>query len=119
MFSEFPTLQKLIVESARNLNQKDGQTLYNIELIDDEEDIKILICNFIKENISYEPQASDFQKLFYEYDNLFNKHNYFDFDSDTDFTDYVVVIRAVGRKWVEMNLPDKIDLKYYYKLYFN
>ena len=38
----FSDLQKLIIETARNLNQEAGQTLYNIEL-NDEEDIKILI----------------------------------------------------------------------------
>ena len=107
----FSDLQKLIIETARNLNQEAGQTLYNIEL-NDEEDIKILICDFIKEKISYEPQASDFEKLFYEYKNCF------ELDTESDFTNYVDVIRSVGRKWVEMNLPDKIDLKYYYKLYF-
>ena len=65
----------------------------------------------MKEKISYEPQASDFEKLFYEYKNCF------ELDTESDFTNYVDVIRSVGRKWVEMNLPDKIDLKYYYTLY--
>lgn len=107
----FEPSKKYIIEAANSLTIQEGHTLYNLNMNYNENDKEYsnwkYIMDFGKKHKFYPIDSNSFRKLFDEYDNFCGiKKSVW----ERQLSNYVDIIRLVGNKWMEINLPDEIDL---------
>ena len=116
MFKKFSPSEIDIFKAVLTMDEDFGQKLYNLILNYDpynyenkEISDKMFMYDFYKVCRSWDIGTPEFKKLFKQYDKF---HGINTPDWEKDYSMYVDIIVQVGKKWVQINLPDEIDLCY-------